>query len=131
MGVRRSVRPSADDLSSPLPPTDENLGSERIEEQKREGFGDLGEEFAPFHHVGPSPSESWHQQCAFIQQFKRKVCLCLTQGHCTCMMEAFQLSFPFKVEGVAIGHKPMNKSFVRWSKMKHDFKHSRGFAQTC
>ena len=39
-----SVRPSADDLSSPLPPTDENLGSERIEEQKREGFGDLGEE---------------------------------------------------------------------------------------
>ena len=44
MGVRRS----ADDLSSPLPPTDENLGSERIEEQKREGFGDLGEEFAPF-----------------------------------------------------------------------------------
>ena len=46
--VRRSVGPSADDLSSPLPPTDENLGSERIEEQKREGFGDLGEEFAPF-----------------------------------------------------------------------------------
>ena len=42
------VRPSTDDLSSPLPPTDENLGSERIEEQKREGFGDLGEEFAPF-----------------------------------------------------------------------------------
>ena len=43
-----SVRRSTDDLSSPLPPTDENLGSERIEEQKREGFGDLGEEFAPF-----------------------------------------------------------------------------------